>query len=169
MTYLHIHKTVINLNLRVILPLAVTLSPPHLQDVARNIELLRTTTTMRTKDLMRPLNPMISSELQEFTMPSPDDVRFGSSPDFQRWHFTPTSHPTTATGQGEFEPQRHPTTLSLNQKQFLVVRKILSHAIKRHGKLTLEAEDQMLLAVAGGKTRVIKAPTTSVVVPSTPP
>ena len=27
------------------------------------------------------------SELQEFTMPSPDDVRFGSSPDFQRWHF----------------------------------------------------------------------------------
>jgi hypothetical protein len=82
---------------------------------------------------------------------------------------TPTSHPTTATGQGEFEPQRHPTTLSLNQKQFLVVRNILSHAIKRHGKLTLEAEDQMLLAVAGGKTRVIKAPTTSVVVPSTPP
>jgi hypothetical protein len=86
---------------------------------------------------------------------------------------TPTSHRTTATGQGEFEPQRHPTTLSLNQKQFLVVRKILSHAIKRHGKPTLEAEDQMLLAVAGeegvGKTRVIKAPTTSVVVPSTPP
>ena len=52
-------------------------------------------------------------------------------------------------------------TLPLNQKHFLVVRKILSHAIKHHGKPTLEAEDQMLLAVTGergvGKTRVIKA------------
>lgn len=52
-------------------------------------------------------------------------------------------------------------TLPLNQKQFLVVRKILSHAIRHDGKLTLDAEDQMLFAVAGeggvGKTRVIKA------------
>jgi hypothetical protein len=42
-----------------------------------------------------------------------------------------------------------------------VVRKILSHAIKHYRKPTLQAEDQMLLGVAGeggvGKTRVIKA------------
>jgi hypothetical protein len=52
-------------------------------------------------------------------------------------------------------------TLPLNQKQFLVVRKILSHAIRHDGKLTLDAKDQMLFAVAGeggvGKTLVIKA------------
>jgi hypothetical protein len=51
--------------------------------------------------------------------------------------------------------------LPLNQKQFLVIQKILSHAIKHHGKTAVEAKDQMLLAVAGeggvGKTRVIKA------------
>ena len=52
-------------------------------------------------------------------------------------------------------------TLPLNLKQFLVVTKILTHAIKHRGKTAVEAEDQMLLAVAGeggvGKTRVIKA------------
>jgi PIF1-like helicase len=52
-------------------------------------------------------------------------------------------------------------TLPLNAKQFLVVKKILSHAILHRGKSALEAEDQMLLAVAGeggvGKTRVIQA------------
>jgi helitron helicase-like protein/PIF1-like helicase len=52
-------------------------------------------------------------------------------------------------------------TLPLNEKQYLVVKKILTHAIQHHGKSTLEAEDQMLLAVAGeggvGKTRVIQA------------
>jgi len=52
-------------------------------------------------------------------------------------------------------------TLPLNEKQFLTVRKILSHAIRHHGETTLEAVDQMLLAVAGeggvGKTRVVEA------------
>ena len=40
-------------------------------------------------------------------------------------------------------------TLPLNLKQFLVVTKILTHAIKHRGKTAVEAEDQMLLAVAG--------------------
>ena len=52
-------------------------------------------------------------------------------------------------------------TLPLNRKQFLVVTKILTHAIKHRGKTAVEADDQMLLAVAGeggvGKTRVVKA------------
>jgi hypothetical protein len=53
--------------------------------------------------------------------------------------------PTAHQGHGESE------TLPLNQKQFLVVRKILNHAIRHHGTPALEVADQpkMLLAVAG--------------------
>jgi hypothetical protein len=52
-------------------------------------------------------------------------------------------------------------TLPLNQQQFLVVKKILDHAIRQHGKMVVGAEDQMLLYVGGeggtGKSQIIKA------------
>ena len=52
-------------------------------------------------------------------------------------------------------------SLPLNRKQRLVVQKVLAHAIKHQGKSTVEAQDQMLLYIAGdggvGKTQVIKA------------
>jgi hypothetical protein len=52
-------------------------------------------------------------------------------------------------------------TLPLNQKQRLVVKKVLDHAIRHQGKTAVEAQDQMLLYIAGeggvGKTRVIEA------------
>ena len=52
-------------------------------------------------------------------------------------------------------------TLPLNEKQRLVVKKILSHAIQHHTTTHVEAQDQMLLYVGGeggvGKSRVIKA------------
>jgi hypothetical protein len=52
-------------------------------------------------------------------------------------------------------------TLPLNQKQCLAAKKVLAHAIQHQGKTAVEAQDQMLLYIAGeggvGKTRVIKA------------
>ena len=52
-------------------------------------------------------------------------------------------------------------TLPLNQKQRLVVTKILAHAIQHYGRITLDTKDQMLLYIAGeggvGKTQVINA------------
>ncbi len=52
-------------------------------------------------------------------------------------------------------------TLSLNQKQFLIVKKILNHAIQQHGKTAVDAQNQMLLCVADEgemeKTQIIKA------------
>jgi len=52
-------------------------------------------------------------------------------------------------------------TLPLNKKQFLIVEKVLNHAIQHCGKPNVDAQDQMLLYVAGeggtGKTRVIEA------------
>jgi hypothetical protein len=171
---------------------------------------------------LRETDSHTASELEEFTAPSPDEARLGSSPDFVRispdtleqWRQrlstdgsgaepddsdfssdddvpvrvrtldtsenTEPLHPIPDRARREADPSiierisrlgPNPTgtsvaevvreTLPLNQKQFLVVRKILSHAIQHQGKPALDADDQMLLAVAGeggvGKTRVIKA------------
>ena len=50
--------------------------------------------------------------------------------------------------------------LSLNQKQFLIVKKILNHTIQQHEKTAIDAKNQMLLCVADEdemrKTQIIK-------------
>ena len=135
------------------------------------------------------------SELEGFTVPSPDDARLGSSPDFQRicnnggkcctdrepsWtsltsHWTTTGRASSNLGDirqyrafpsdGRVRPEADPTIVErasrlgpnptgTNQKQFLVVRKILS---QHHRKPALDSEYQMFLERDVGKTRVIKA------------
>jgi AAA domain len=92
---------------------------------------------------------------EDFNFPSESEDSEDSGDDAEQPHDLPVSDHTNPL---------HPIAdraRPLNAKQFLVVKKILSRAIQHRGKITLEAEDQMLLAVAGeggvGKTRVIQA------------
>ena len=100
--------------------------------------------TLETSDNSNPLHPI------------PDRIRHDIDPTVLRQISRLGPNPT---GTSVAELVRE--TLPLNQKQFLVVKKILTHAIEHRGKSALEANEQMLLAVAGeggvGKTRVIQA------------